>query len=262
VSLPGPGGRITSLFVELLPYLEQEAVYERWDFKNIGPNYGGPDKPAGTPLRVLVCPSAGVTENPSGFGSQFIGLSTYGANGGRRTFPDARMTHDGVFDVSTATERRQVRLTDIGDGASNTLLFGERDIGDSAFDTWQRAVWATPPTPALQPLRATASWARVPGELAAAGHLLAGTVLLNTQYPYVWDPPPPGPGVPPPTPIDWNAVAAGFWDRMSAYGSRHRGGANLARADGSVKFTSDKVSLGLLTALSSRNGGEPTPEEE
>ncbi|MFO0850370.1 MAG: DUF1559 domain-containing protein [Gemmataceae bacterium] len=256
IAHPGPNGRFSSLYVELLPYVEQEAVYERWDFKNVGPNYGGPGTPAATPLRVFVCPSAGIAGNPAAFGSQHIGLTTYGANGGSRTFPDARMTHDGVFDVSTPADRRQYRLLDIGDGASNTLLFGERDVGDSVFDSWQKAPWMTPPTPIFQPILATASWARVPGDSPAAGLLLAGTVILNTSYPTPWNPPPPGPGLPPPTPIDWGKMAAGFWDRLSAYGSRHSGGANLVRADGSVKFFRQTLPLPVLQALSTRNGGE------
>src|SRR5687768_15824313 len=46
VAHPGPGGRYTSLFVELLPYLEQQAVYARWDATNPAANFVGPNATA------------------------------------------------------------------------------------------------------------------------------------------------------------------------------------------------------------------------
>ena len=64
VNLPDPGGRYTSLFVELLPYVEQQALFAQWDFANPAANYGGAASRAATVLKTLVCPSARSTATP------------------------------------------------------------------------------------------------------------------------------------------------------------------------------------------------------
>jgi prepilin-type processing-associated H-X9-DG protein len=56
----------------------------------------------------------------------------------------------------------------------------------------------------------------------------------------------------------WNDL---FYKRTGVYGSEHTGGANLAFADGSVKFVSETISLLTLRSLSTKNGGEPVAEE-
>src|SRR5437764_3783936 len=56
---PGANGKVTSLFVELLPYLEQDSVRSRWDFANPPANFASPTAPGATALSVTVCPSAG-----------------------------------------------------------------------------------------------------------------------------------------------------------------------------------------------------------
>src|SRR5262245_48358405 len=39
IAHPGPGGRFTSLFVELLPQIEQAQIHAKWDFTNPANNY-------------------------------------------------------------------------------------------------------------------------------------------------------------------------------------------------------------------------------
>ena len=56
----------------------------------------------------------------------------------------------------------------------------------------------------------------------------------------------------------WNDL---FYKRAGAYGSEHAGGANLAFADGSVKFVSQGISLLTLRALCTKAGGEVVAEE-
>ena len=52
-----------------------------------------------------------------------------------------------------------------------------------------------------------------------------------------------------------------FYKRVGVYSSEHAGGANLAFADGSVKFVSDKISLLTLRALCTKASGEVIAEE-
>src|SRR5580692_7530692 len=83
---PGPNGRYTSLFVELLPFIEQGTVYNEWNFSNPSVNFGGPGTPAANVIRIMVCPSQIIPQNPVVFGTLSLGVSTYGGNGGTISF--------------------------------------------------------------------------------------------------------------------------------------------------------------------------------
>ena len=48
--------------------------------------------------------------------------------------------------------------------------------------------------------------------------------------------------------------------RVNSYGSMHPGGANVAMADGSIRFLSDNLNPLYLADMSTRNGGEVIPE--
>ncbi len=260
VAQPGPDGRWTAVFVELLPYLEQQNLYSRWNFVTPASNYGGAGSPASTVLNGLVCPSAALDTNPITLGSTSIGVTTYGANGGRLSFPIARATNDGIFGYSSSTNRNQVRIVGITDGASNTLLFGERLPGDGALDSYLNAPIQPTPTPTFASMGSFAGWPGNFGENAGAGQLLSSFRPINYSHPNAYvPPPPPNPPVypvPPPPDVPWSTLGPMVWDRLSAYGSRHTGGANFAMTDGSVRMLNANTSGTVLSAMSTRNGGE------
>jgi prepilin-type N-terminal cleavage/methylation domain-containing protein/prepilin-type processing-associated H-X9-DG protein len=256
VAQPGPNGVFTSAFVELLPYLEQSALAQSWNFTDLNKDFGGAGTPAAAALPVFVCPTASINQNPISFGSLSFGVSTYGCNGGLLTFPESQATNDGLFCYGTSSSLNQVRIEDVTDGTSQTLIFGERNIGDGNFDSYSSAPFEPDPNPPLLSIGAFGGWAVQPGPSAGAGMMLAGSVPINSSFPTFYSPPKP-PELP--TPIDWDEMAPLFWKRLSAYGSHHPNGANFAMTDGSVQFLSGTTSLTVLQALATRSGNEVVP---
>jgi prepilin-type processing-associated H-X9-DG protein len=67
-----------------------------------------------------------------------------------------------------------------------------------------------------------------------------------------------------PVPINYRVPPGGnlstLNNRLCGFGSGHPGGANFAFADGHVRFLKESTSLQTLRALSTRAGGETTPE--
>src|SRR5262249_43862025 len=118
------GSRYTSLFVELLPHVEQDPLYRQWDFVN--PNANGTAGRTAVQPKVYVCPSPPSTEILYTFNNGQYSITTYGGNGGTFPFPPAKSPCDGVFFMtgpgSQPTPGQQgVKLLGITDGTSNTL---------------------------------------------------------------------------------------------------------------------------------------------
>ena len=256
IAYPGRDRRYTSLFVELLPYLEQSAVYAKWDFYNPAGNFGGAGSAAAQVVPGFVCPVAEPPANPIAFGSTLFGVTSYGANAGQKAFPASRATFDGLFAYSTAARPNRVRIDDIRDGTSNTILFGEKLLGDGNLDSYLTATLMPPPNPALQSSSATMAWAPVPGPYAGAGLLSIGSFSINFTFPTPYKPPeglPPGTAAPP---VEWGELGVIGWDRLGAFGSRHTGLANFAFADGRVRQVRADIDIFTLNALCTRAGGE------
>jgi prepilin-type N-terminal cleavage/methylation domain-containing protein/prepilin-type processing-associated H-X9-DG protein len=263
------GTRYSSLFVELLPHIEQNPLYQQWDFSPSANNGGAR---AGTVLKIYVCPSHPQTDALITFGTGQYALTTYGGNGGTLPFPPVFSLCDGVFHVTGPASlpkygQAGVPILAITDGTSNTILFGERVVGDANADTYLAAaaysppVFDVPPMPPLQPEASYMVWAPPPSPNAAGG-LIGSTAMINTRFPSSWAPPvSPFPNVPPPPPpqIKWSAFGPLWWARLGTMGSYHPNGANIALADGSVRFLQDSTSIGVLQALCTRAGGEVLP---
>ncbi|HJZ57849.1 MAG TPA: DUF1559 domain-containing protein, partial [Gemmataceae bacterium] len=156
----------------------------------------------------------------------------YGLNGPRGTnpvtgaaYPVTTGTHDGVPmatsgmfqpDMMGGKPVAPLKLTDVTDGTSNTLMLGEMSW-DSKFGTRYRS-W----------LRGgeAGGWFS-PGSRNATNAINSGiTANMIGQY---------------------NDVPLG---------SLHTGGANFALGDGSVRFIRDSIDMPTYRALASRNGGE------
>jgi prepilin-type N-terminal cleavage/methylation domain-containing protein/prepilin-type processing-associated H-X9-DG protein len=233
----------TNLFVELLPYFEQDTLYKRWDdYDNRNNVAGGRNATQAQVLKLLLCPSdllpqsvVEVTvEGTPPWSRGFYAVTSYGGNAGKRSFHPGdpptfpRLSRDGIFTLD-----RCIRLADISDGVSNTFLFGERFHLDPEHDRLKPVFF-----PTVGPLAGWGKW----------GYVAKGVsqVTLSTPVPINYRVPRDG---------GYSAVE----DRLCAFGSGHTGGANFAFADGSVRFLSDSILLETLQALSTRAGGEVVP---
>jgi prepilin-type N-terminal cleavage/methylation domain-containing protein/prepilin-type processing-associated H-X9-DG protein len=256
---PGRNGRYTSLFVELLPNLEQQPLHNAWNFISPTANTANANAPGAQPIALFLCPAETIDVNPLTFGSTTAGRTTYAGNGGTRSFPPAQATADGMFHETGPSalpvpNRPPVRHGDITDGTSTTILFGERLPDDGAMNSWHGASIQPAPNPPLQSLNLYMLWSAPPSPWAVAHVTCGASASINFKFPTVYDP---GSYFPNPPPIiDWTTLAPLWWSRTSSWGSRHSGGANFAFADGGVRFVRETIPPATLTAISTRAGGE------
>jgi prepilin-type N-terminal cleavage/methylation domain-containing protein/prepilin-type processing-associated H-X9-DG protein len=209
----------------LLPYVEQDAVWRDLvaDYRRSrSPFIDPPHRGMSTVIRLFGCPVDGRTTQ-----SQFaprdgiqVALTSYlGVQG------DSHSSRDGVLFPDSA-----VRITDITDGSSNTLLAGER-----------------PPSTDFQ----LGWWYAGEGQnFAGSGDTILGVRERNVM-PAMYFQCEPGPYAFAPGTLDEQCDLFRFW-------SLHSGGAHFVFADGSVRFLS-YASAPVLPALASRAGGEPGP---
>jgi prepilin-type N-terminal cleavage/methylation domain-containing protein/prepilin-type processing-associated H-X9-DG protein len=234
--------------VELLPYVEQDNLKDRWDYTDFRTNVaGGRNATTAQVLPVLLCPSDSLPDpvyfvdvSPQypqyAYASGFYGLSSYGGNAGRLSDSGDQASRDGIF-----FQDSRIRLADVTDGTSSTFFFGERSRVDPEFDRL-----AITYSPAFYPLAKEGKWAAV---YATSGgsiweRLLSTPVPINYRVPA---------GT---TPDEFGGPTGARNNRLRAFGSGHPGGASFAFADGSVRFVSDRIPLETLQALSTRAGGE------
>src|SRR5262249_19564198 len=129
---------LASPFVVLLPYLEQQGLYQAlYQQENLGTLFGNQASPFATPVSVLVCPSDSGIPSPGVINDSTSGLfvdlnhpgyyaltSYRSASGVPRTDPNSR--NDGAIVLALpGSSGSSVRILAITDGTSNTVLFGE-----------------------------------------------------------------------------------------------------------------------------------------
>ena len=204
----------------LLPQVEQGPLWnatvaayaDRPDYPFTLPHLG-----IMTPVKVYACPS---DERQMEIRNTHQGLRA-AVSGYVGVLGTDYTKTDGVLYRGSRT-----RFTDVRDGASNTLLAGER-----------------PPSPDFW-----LGWWYASGSRDGSGDTALGVRELNGGHdPYTADCPR-GPHHFRPGKPDEQCDAFHFW-------SRHPGGANFAFCDGSVKFLAYSAD-DVLTALATRAGGE------
>jgi len=253
-----PKFRGVTLFVKLLPYIEQGNLAEGWDEVDPLNNTNGANTSrTARKLPMLMCTSDFVATNPIDSGSnRWYGLTSYGGNGGSRSYDPQFATNDGIFFVigpgsQTAPNAQAIRMAEVSDGLSNTVLFGERSHFDPNHDTFAKGVTA-PSGQFLNTMNTTGWWA------ASGGRLAGGDVTLSAYAPINFRTPQPlsSGGSMVPTATDYNSYQYYNDRRIGAFGSNHPGGANFALADGSTRFLRQNVPLTDLQRLCVRDDGQ------
>ena len=208
----------------LLPYLEQEALARSYN-RNLDWFDPGNQPVVVTPLKVVQCPSAPQRVGDNDPTRQGIAYACSDYAGFREVPSDMvakDYAHPALTDSVVGLYAR--RLTDITDGASQTILYAE-DAG----------------RPQLYHKDGL-----VPGMLISGGPWASRNLIWGVRNEP--DPPP------------WPCAINCTNDR-EVY-SFHPGGANAVFADGSVHFLKADLSLQVLAALVTRAGGEPVSDTD
>ncbi len=238
----------TSWILQILPHLEQGAIFDKWDFST---NVWGNRALAQSEIPGLYCPTrrrktrsedlarmvpAGFTSGGTDYGACVSSGNTW-HNGWEHEYVaglwGTNNNAAGIFLPNKASPRALIR-----DGLSNTIMLGEmqrawmsdeqgQKLGLNLAKTWsnyQNTVWA---------FRSVDGWATGGvGSAFALGHNPSSDAMAA---------------------FNSAALNNGFFESP---GSEHRGGCHLAMADGSVHFFSVGTDPVVLQALGSREGKE------
>jgi prepilin-type N-terminal cleavage/methylation domain-containing protein/prepilin-type processing-associated H-X9-DG protein len=259
-----PKFRGYTLFVYLLPYVEANNLYALWDFNGNPCVNTTACQPKCAPTAQLIpiynCPSDPIPQNP--FASEesaphckcykYYGITSYGGNGGTRSFPPCCETADGIYFRTGPAKpaNPQVSIEMVTDGTSTTLFFGERNHVDANYDTFYAPGWA------LDPMGGWGWWASTGGNYGGGDVTESSFAPINYMCPITYA----------------QALKEGMSQttftntldsfRVCSWGSHHPGAANFAMVDGSVRTVSQYLSQTLLVALSTRAGNEPITDSE
>ena len=230
--------RGASGFLVILPYLEEQALYDSIDFSN-GPwrtPNNTPERNAATPhgtnttlvatrLQTMECPSD--TKEPfatfkpqvEAVGSYAFCSGTLGPSNG--IFNPTKYSVDGAFQYLQGTERLGFELREFTDGTSSTIFLGEARDGH------------------LQPTR---------NRWTAAGRHVDS--LRTTDNPMNSE-----------IETGWSEVDQYGYKTVGSFASRHPGGVQFAFGDGHVELLNESMSLLLYQALSTRAEGDGVVDE-
>jgi prepilin-type processing-associated H-X9-DG protein len=243
----------------LLPYLDQQPLYERVDQREDGAGLSS-DPPGSryngellnTTVPVFVCPSDGVAARGVSYRG-CLGTSPGVHSTIPETEPDAAKT--GVF---VRFDGRA--LAAIKDGLSQTALFSERLVGDADGSTLTasrdiadmsrippRAWNFLRPSDVVRGCRLVTRsdlphWSHAGSTWLLGGH-------TQTLYNHIL---PPNATIPD---CGYASLGGAFQGAVSAR-SYHDGGVNVVFADGAARFVSENVDLSVWRALGSVRGEE------
>lgn len=277
----------STMFVLLLPYMEQEALYSQWNFTDTHTNVTNnpATSRAATMIPILLCPSDEIPTNPfrlplsgatfsppqTAAGNPYDGYysaTSYGGNYGTASyytsFSQFPVKADGIFFLTGPGN--ELRSSAQG-GSLHSLCANHQklpavtiaDISDGTSNTIMMGekyhrdpefdTWGSDNS-GLK-MHQVSAWAWAGGRKGAAMLFGSGGVAINTTIRKLQ----PGTGPTSPNIQDQDR-------RFNSWGSGHGGGAQLMYCDGSVRFMRENLSLQTLAAMSTREGAEPVPAED
>jgi len=237
-------------FVRILPYIEQQALYEQWKWHcRLYPRHNG-DISRAAKIETFVCPS---DRFEPGWSQTNYGISV----GPNLAWSDTFSAVNGMF-----TRRLEVRLADVKDGTANTILLAERLIGDgdntqNSLSDRVKSIEVPGGTSFTFPSAAhveqwgklaEAAWStnQWSGGCFSEWWTCAGTYINQVATPNWIYPNVSRNG------CNWRGVDRGVYPARS----EHPGGVNVAMVDGSVRFVTDSVDHDTWQAIGSRSGKE------
>jgi len=272
---------------QLLPYMDQVPLFEQYDFSGhwLSSMSNVNDRSSWllnrTVLPMLVCPSAPHRNNIVGetgipgsslhwmsgavcdysfsHGADIIkalpGVDTACPNGPLHYWQQWPTSRRGAFGYNSTC-----RLQDITDGASQTLMIGEKSGSRLTYGGWSATApkaivefpWAMAAVMYFAPTAGTGDTNWVVGPFA---------VTRDIRLPECPDSPS-GAGVPfpiNPTPVVVPAMASEA--PLYSFQSAHTAGAYFLFADGSTRFLSENINQGVFEAVSTIAGNESTSLE-
>lgn len=234
----------------LLPFLDQASLFNVIDF-NVAGNHANNAVPRETNLAAFRCPSD-TDQMPSLAG----GRNSYYTNTGTGILNSLPPTlasdpnyglpiSNGVFYQNSFT-----RMGHISDGTTNTAMMSERMLGDGSnalstrnTDTFQPGTNPTTADEARDQCRAVNVQ-----DLTKQGKSNGGVPWMvpdhtTTYYYHIL------------TPNDLSCMYPPGRIATTA-NSKHTGGVHVLMCDGSVRFVSSNIDLGIWRAVGTREGGE------
>ncbi|HEY4235374.1 MAG TPA: DUF1559 domain-containing protein [Lacipirellulaceae bacterium] len=265
----------------ILPFIDRSDLYDQYNFGyNWSEDADGTARNvslvAGARVAVFECPSAPHTtkdHDPSKNLNAIVGLSDYGSSVGNAPglaaaaaaafphYPDTSATstdpplvvQESTSISSTAAaptngfmpKNAQITFGDVTDGLSNTIAVFES--GGRPFLYRRSALVAADLT---QHRLNAGGWCRAASDILFAGSNATGSQIPGAYFNRTNGLDVGGQSVPYPsagyTPWGTEGTSQPF--------AFHKGGQNVLIGDGSVKFLSDSVDIGIVAALVTRNG--------